>query len=95
MKTDGNDPAQALMPSHTDPNAIIETDFGGLTKREYFAAISNSNADGLSTDTMQQIVGEEIPISPMERVMFFLKLEAIYKVMQADALIKALNETPC
>lgn len=104
MKTYSDDPINALMPSQTDPSSIKGTWFQGLTKREHFAAIVDvSDYAGIDakidTELAEKLTGRTAPsISEygdsydVERLKFWMELEAVIRVMKADALIEALNK---
>jgi len=79
----------------------------GLTKREHFAAMASDDFDKLPSSLQRDIVGydqpsyeydpgfdemKEIkPVYNLEYAVWFAKGRSNWKVMQADALIAALN----
>lgn len=106
MKTNPNDSAQPVHGGYMsdgdydDPrNGTLQ---GGLTKREHFAAMSSDDFESLRIGLQIEIVGDEPPhytrdnetsiIYNIEYAKWLAKGRAIWKVMQADALIEALNK---
>jgi hypothetical protein len=73
--------------NETHPDDFIH---GKLTKREYFASIMP--VDDYTYDTVRPLMDSDIPRSPdLERMKWWMLVEAKIKVMKADALIKALT----
>lgn len=74
----------------------------GLTKREHFAAMAPNDFDAFRIGVQIEIVGEEPPsftsgnetniVYNLEYAKWVAKGRAIWKLMQADALIEALNK---
>lgn len=105
MKTNPNDTAQPstaceyINQSDHQPTVGV---FGGLTKREHFAAIALDDFSDLGISLQILIIGVEPPhftknnitsaIYNLEYAKWLAKGRAIWKVMQADALIEALNK---
>ena len=78
------------------PDGIKATNIP-LTKREYFAAMRNEPVHGddtLSARWAKAIMGNEPPSDAVENIKWWLEAHEKFAVMRADALIKALNETP-
>lgn len=65
-----------------------------LSKREYFAAIANVDADGYSQSYAEQILGEPFPgLTDLKaHLLFWAKFKTYLKVLEADLLIEALNK---
>jgi len=90
----------------TNPNDTInvilnptsgEVECSGLTNREYFAAMLNPNYDegGISIYHAENVMGFPPPKNdPPANFKYWVKADAKFRVMLADALIEALNETP-
>jgi hypothetical protein len=76
-----NKPAFANMPSYTDPRTSI-VDFGGLTKREYFAGLA---MQGLLATISVGTDSQMVPNSASIKYMTDLAIDA------ADELLKALE----
>lgn len=88
-----------------DPrNGVLQ---GGLTKREHFSATIPNNFETLLLSVQETICGESAPYYELENmegqteryptygepyVAWLLKGKSKYAVMQADALIEALNK---
>ncbi|WP_407522720.1 hypothetical protein PDL71_15580 [Lacibacter sp. MH-610] len=73
---------------------VINDNTNALTKREYFAAITPITIDDIPLPIAKLIMGNKPPDETMENVLWWADAEARYKVIKADALIKALNEQP-
>jgi len=67
---------------------------GGLTKREYFAAMAKYDENEFNVNSLKKIVGTEPPNDTIDNFKWWIEAEAMVKVMKADALIEALNKTP-
>jgi len=99
MKTNGNHPANPTEVTLVD-GEICGAQTGeskginiGLTKREMFAMNSTNDFDELHSDVRFLIVGEYSPgVNSPNYLKYLTKGRAIWKVMQADALIEALNK---
>lgn len=106
MKTNPNDPNSPITIRVMDAEhrGYIDKTFQGLTKREHFAAMVDvSDYAGIDakidTELAEKLTGRTAPsISEygdnydLERIKFWMQLEAVIRVMKADALIEALNK---
>lgn len=85
MKTNANDPIDwsLVQLQETSPNGIHECRMGGLTKREYFAAMA-----------MQGLLANSEWMQEYEGGKYLMHNEVISEVSVnlADALINALNK---
>lgn len=63
---------------------------GGLTKREYFAAMAKH--EEISLNYAKELMNSEPPKDIISNIKWWLDAEAAYYVMKADALINALNK---
>lgn len=81
-----------------DPNQANCDISGGLTKREYFAAMRNEPVfgdDTLSQKWAELIMGSPLPeAGTMENIKWWIAAHEKFAVMRADALIEALNKQP-
>ena len=74
------------------PDGGIDPPQIGLTKREYFSGLANVNEQDYSVSTMEEILDEKIPESPMlERIKFFARFKAKLKLIEADEILKQLD----
>jgi hypothetical protein len=89
-------PSGAKFKREKQHNMTNATENQNLTRREYIAAMMPGNLDGYSVSTLEEVFGIKLksPQTAKEAIDFWLEIEARYKVMQADALIKALNSNP-
>lgn len=67
----------------------------GMTLRDYLAAHADGFSDQVTVEFASQATGLEVPESHdgYEVALFCSKADAIYKYMQADAMLAARGET--
>lgn len=79
--------------SHEEPSVR-----GGLTIRQYFAAMRKEpifGSDTLSISWAEAIMGSEVPSfneKPAENIQWWITAHERFSVMRADALIAELNK---
>lgn len=90
--TDHINTGGAAFPSMYDQT--FEQNFGheaGMTMRDYFASHADGFSYGVTAEFASQATGLEVPESHdgYEVALFWSKADAIYKYMQADAMLAA------
>lgn len=94
--TNANDPISPTTGNEYISNSGQTTTvgmYGGLTKREHFAALSKPDLEGYTTAQVEYVLGIKRPENDhLAVIIWFSKFEAILKVIAADALIEALNK---
>lgn len=63
----------------------------GLTKREWFASLMPEGEQGISVLYAKILMGSDPPKDGTESIEWWAMAEAKYKVIRADALLKALE----
>lgn len=83
----------AAFPFEGGKNNYIEPSMG-MTLRDYFAAHADGFSDQVTAELAAQTTGLEVPESHdrYEFALFWTKADAIYKYMQADAMLAARGE---
>ncbi len=94
-KTDPNDFAFAMPITYRPDGEWMGGPNAGLTKRELFAMHAKGLHEDCSTEAAVDITGIPAPAVSIEdqtaRRKWWIRVDAVVKVMQADALIAALN----
>ena len=94
FETNANGYGQAVALEFQSGNNIYLPYQQGVTIRQQFASNEKLNPEDLSLYVAKTIMESDPPQVASENLKWWITAEMKYRVMKADALIKALNEHP-